>query len=253
MGSREAVCAWVGNHLGRVYVKEHILNRHGVKWPPGFFSGQKGCQCCPPPPPPPPPPPAIVAQYYYLNIPGSRCRCAFCDENGFGLNVPCSWLVEVDGITNGSASGDCPGTTGCERSNGTFILQQKGVGGGASGGGCYWESPMFTSSGLADGVSSLNNCPLCRADQSMQYWLYFSYDKFMPTISLRIVGIGPAYGVMHAEWKKTLLPGDVCDAVHSLEIFHDFDQGVLIDGNFPPVSVNGCCHGAPQFVNIVPL
>ena len=227
-----------------MYVKEHILNRHGVKWPPGFFN--PGCSCCTPPPPPPPPPPS--AAYYYLNIPGRRCRCIFCLDNGFGIDVPCSWLVEVDGITNGSASGDCPGTTGCERSNGTFILQQKG-----SGSACWWESPLFTSSGLADGASAVDNCPLCRADQTMQYWIYFQYVGGLPAIQLLLVGTSPVFGVQHATWTKFLVSGDVCNAVHTLTVERDFDQGVFIDGLPPPVSVNGCCHGAPQFVSIVPL
>lgn len=234
-------------------MRDHILNRHGVKWPPGFFTGQNGCQCCPPPPPPPPPPPAIRAAYYYFNIPGSRCFCQLCADNGYGGSVPCAWLIEVDGITNGSSSGDCPGTTGCERSNGTFILRPSYIDGWRFG--CIWESPSFTSSGLADGISIVNDCPLCRADQSMWYALYFTFNSQIydgrDAIELFLFGRVGITAFQHARWIKFLEPTDKCDQVHALTVDMDFQQSIGTLQN--PKLANGCCHGAPQFVSIVPL
>ena len=243
----------IRDYCGGMHVREHLLNRHGVKWPPGFFSGQKGCQCCPPPPPPPPPPPAIAAQYYYFNIPGTRCYCNSCETNGYGGSVPCAWLLEVDGITNGSSSGDCAGTTGCERSNGTFILRPYYVDGWRSA--CVWESPRFLGSGLADGYSVLNDCPLCRADQFMYYSLWFYFDSGVhdgrDVIELYLYGTIGNTSFQQARWKKFLQPEDRCDQVHALTIDMDFQQNVGTVGN--PNVKNGCCHGSPQFVNIVPL
>lgn len=220
---------------------EHILQRRGPKrWPPQFFTGQGGgCSCCTPPPPPPPP---NVAYYYYTR---KACWCPFCETNGYGGDVPCSWQVEIDGFQDGSTSG-CAGTTGCANKNGTFILTNLVT--SSFGTSCEWSSPFFNAGGIVDTGVYPGNCPPCLTSQATYYALFITYYKGQPAISLVCYGAIPGGLTIQAEWIKVLSAGDKCNAVHVLEVISDHQVSFNL-----PAPVNGCCYGAPQFVTLMPL
>lgn len=203
-------------------MKNHILNRHGVKWPPGFFTGQTGCSCCPPPPPPPPPP--ANPPYYYA---GAACQCWLCDGP-----APCRWLLEVDSYANGS--GACPSGTNCANNNGSFILEKVG----GSEYVCKWKGPNFVTTTF---IPSGSGCATCN-NSAVAFW------QFELLIGDSLLGVARLYDatslIVQAEYIKPIaISGYQCSSSHFLPGYTAYYS----NGEFV------CCFENPSSVLVIPL
>jgi hypothetical protein len=207
-----------------MYVKPHLLNRHGVKWPPGFFTGQAGCSCCEPPPPPPPPP--ANPPYYYRGV---ACKCVWCGDNP----APCRWLLEVDSYANGS--GACPSGTNCANNNGSFVLEK--VGGFEAS--CKWRGPNFVTTTF---IPSSSGCATCN-NSGVAYWQFE-----VTTDGLALYWTARLYdatsNIIQAEYRKPILfTGYEC----STPMYLPGATAYYTNGEFV------CCFENPPFVLALPL
>ena len=141
-------------------MKRHILEKHGLKWPLGFFTGQDGCSCCPPPPPPPPPPFLYYRRYYGYGYGTSGLvpnLCWYCADDFDGGPVANKWQLEVEAPYGVTPPAPCGATSAgtddiCNNAAGTFILSRAAFyenssldmfGHTLKDQFCTWESPGF--------------------------------------------------------------------------------------------------------------
>lgn len=189
-------------------MKRHILERHGVKWPPGYLNGDCAPCCNPPPPPPPPPLAAYYSPYGYAGRNFAPCRCAGCagavwGDTGFGqgvipADVACSWMLEVSGVTSVTPPSPCSyaiGGDGCANMNGTWRMEPWCLYQSTAAGACYtclfqpedyeetdpnivwgcclWRSSNNVNAIVAQGPNpSLPECLFCFSSEAFA-WGYF--------------------------------------------------------------------------------
>lgn len=211
-------------------MREHILNRHGVKWPPGFFTGQNGCQCCPPPPPPPPPP--ANPPYYYR---GKSCECVWCSGSAAGstARAACRYLLEVDSFANGS--GSCPSGTNCANNNGTFILEKNN----AFEASCIWRGPNFTTTTF---IPAGSGCATCNNSGIAFYQFEVTTDGLALYWTVRLYDA--TSNIVQAEWKKART-GDGYECLGAMVLTGTtayFSNGLF-----------ACCYDGPFTVTVIPL
>lgn len=208
-------------------MKRHLLERHGVKWPPGYLTGDCA-PCCNPPPPPPPPPPGAT-QYYYR-----RRTCGQCAKSdGTGGTIPSAFQLEVDGFTN--YTGGAPGYEGtsCDGNNGTFILDFNPAIGDL-GLGCSFSSPIFVATAV-----SIAGEHLCLNDAEMRYVLQFQKIPLLTFVRLNLVSL--AYGNI-VTWQKSI-PEDTCDSILTLPFY----------SSLYGLGYQSCCESEPMSVTLYPL
>ena len=226
---------------------KHILERHGVKWPPGFFTGQAGCFWCESPPPPPPPP---EQRFYYYAL--SRCTCTNCGVFGLLQNgtrddyAACSWQIEVDGFTSMAPPG-CGAGSACTANNGTFILTRTTAGpnptpgDGFVGNACRWASPTFTATAIQPQLTPPPvQCPVCSTNQGMRYEIWI--QKSLSGLKLMLKLIDIVNNTVSAQWEKTIGPL-TCAGSHTLDLVTAYTH----------LGVQACCQNAPLTVDVLPL
>jgi hypothetical protein len=267
----------VRSDCGGVYVKPHILNRHGVKWPPGFFSGQAGCSCCAPPPPPPPPNFVYYRRYYGYGYGTTGLVpnvCPFCNDTASGGQVANKWQLEVDapyGVTPPSPCGALSAGTDdiCNNAAGTWILTR---GYGATDYSfdpisghtfvetfCVWNSPAFDWYGvypIPDQFGAVYCWGCSNLKGKYVLTLQRLFDLTANTIIGKLVTLmidesgGSSFGGNYTRWLPAA--GDDqfdCLGVNTMNLDRD---AFHIGGDAGPQSPF-CCDGIDNTVYLLPL
>lgn len=196
-------------------MRPHILERHGLRWPPGYLQGSCSPCCNPPPPPPPPPLAAYYSPYGYAGRNFAPCLCEGCagavwgtTPSGQGIvpaEVACSWMLEISGVSSVTPPSPCAYASGgpaCGNMNGTWLLRPYCLYPRDSGtcntcflhpddyeetdpniywGCCLWASSSAPRAIVAQGPNpSLPECLFCyELNGSWFYWLWAlkAFDK----------------------------------------------------------------------------
>jgi hypothetical protein len=254
-------------------VREHILNRHGVKWPPGFFNGQ--CFCCTPPPPPPPPPFRYYRPYYGYGYGTTGLvpnLCWFCGDGLTGGPVANKWQLEVEAPYGVTPPAPCGATSAgtddiCNNAAGTFILsrgpfyEQSSLdmfGDTLTDQFCTWYSPSFdwySTFAIPSPPFGLVYCYGCRQSKAYYHLTLQRYiNKTQNIILRREARLNIYYSTDLSDWYTRWYPAagpDQFDCLGSNVMSLDADT-FHFGGDADPQSPF-CCDGVDQNVLLIPI
>lgn len=254
-------------------MREHILNRHGVKWPPGFFTS--GCFCCTPPPPPPPPPFIYYRQYYGYGYGTSGLvpnLCWYCADDFDGGPVANKWQLEVEAPYGVTPPAPCGATSAgtddiCNNAAGTFVLSRYEFyqnssldmfGNTLVDQYCTWRSPYFDwyyTFALPSPPFGIVYCYGCNVGlAAYQLTLNRLFNLTTNMVVSRVASLGIVYPNVLSAWYTRWFPEagqDQFDCLGSNVMTLDADT-FHFGGDADPQSPF-CCDGVDQNVLLIPI